>query len=139
VLGELIAALDDPHPIVRYWGAQGCLILGDKAAPAVGGQSPDVSSPARDKLRAALTDELADVRIAAAEAIAHWGEADAALESLAGVLRSGGPYEKLAALNAIEGVWSSGHAPLARVQSLVKDLDLAEPADRIPRYLLGLK
>ena len=42
----------DPHPIVRYWAATGCLILKDKAAPA------------KAKLRERLKDEWAD-RIAA--------------------------------------------------------------------------
>jgi len=33
-LNKLIAACNDPHPVIRYWGATGCLILQKKAAPA---------------------------------------------------------------------------------------------------------
>ena len=53
-----------------------------------------------------------------------------------------GPFESaevLAALNTLEFMWRAGHVPLDRVQALVRDLKLAEPADRIPRYLLSVK
>jgi hypothetical protein len=45
----------------------------------------------------------------------------------------------LAALNTLEFMWRAGHVPLDRAQALVRDLKLAEPADRIPRYLLSVK
>jgi hypothetical protein len=54
-------------------------------------------------------------------------------------VKSRQPYEVLAALNTLEYMWKAGHIQLARVQGLVRDLKLAEPADRIPRYLLSLK
>jgi hypothetical protein len=126
-LDELSQALDDPHPVIRYWGALGCLVLKDK------------SSPLKEKLKRSLDDSWLDVRIAAAEALSHHGETETALAALEKVLREGNLYETLAALNALDFMQQSGHAPLARVQSLVKDLQLAEPADRIPKYLLGLK
>ncbi|MBM3844650.1 MAG: sulfatase, partial [Verrucomicrobia bacterium] len=120
-LGALQAALADPHPVIRYWGAQGCLILGAKAAPA------------RDALRARLRDDWADVRVAAAEALGHLGDLDAALTALGEVIRAGEAGEVLAALNALDFLWLDGRAPLARVQAMVRGLELAEPADRIPR------
>lgn len=124
-LGDLQAALADPHPVIRYWGAQGCLILGAKAAPA------------RDALRARLRDGWADVRVAAAEALGHLGDLDAALTALGEVIRAGEASEVLAALNALDFLWLDGRAPLARVQAMVRGLELAEPADRIPRHLLA--
>jgi hypothetical protein len=124
-LGALQAALADPHPVIRYWGAQGCFILGAQAAPA------------RDALRAGLRDEWADVRVAAAEALGHLGELDAALAALGEVIRAGEADEVLAALNALDFLWLDGRAPLARVQAMVRGLKLAEPADRIPRHLLA--
>ena len=48
-------------------------------------------------------------------------------------------YEVLAALNSGEYVWRTGHAPLARVPAIVRNLTISEPADRIPRYLLNVK
>jgi len=124
-LGDLQAALADPHPVIRYWGAQGCLILGAKAAPA------------RDALRARLRDGWADVRVASAEALGHLGDLDAALTALGEVIRAGEASEVLAALNALDFLWLDGRAPLARVQAMVRGLELAEPADRIPRHLLA--
>ena len=32
LLPKFIAALEDPHPLLRYWGALGCVILGRHAA-----------------------------------------------------------------------------------------------------------
>jgi HEAT repeat protein len=124
-LTALQAALADAHPVLRYWGAQGCLILGAQAAPA------------RRALLATLRDESADVRVAAAEALGHLGELEPALAALGEVIRGGSPAEVLAALNALDFLWLDGRAPLARVQTMVRGLQLAEPADRIPRHLLA--
>ena len=124
-LAALQAALADAHPVLRYWGAQGCLILGAQSAPA------------RPALLATLRDESADVRVAAAEALGHLGELEPALAALGEVIRSGSPAEVLAALNALDFLWLDGRAPLARVQTMVRGLQLAEPADRIPRHLLA--
>ena len=125
-LPALVDALDDPHPVVRYWGATGCLILRDKAAPA------------KERLRARLDDDWADVRVAAAEAIAHLGEQEAAIATLDAVLKGGNLHEALAAQNALDFLREAGHVTLARAQDLVRGLEFGEPADRIPRYLLEL-
>jgi N-sulfoglucosamine sulfohydrolase len=126
-LPTLIAALDDPHPVVRYWGATGCLILQDRAAAA------------KDKLRERLSDEWSDVRVAAAEAIAQLGEPEAAVTALSTVLKSDNVHESLAAQNALDALRQAGLVPLALAQELVRGLDFGEPADRIPRYLLELR
>jgi len=124
-LPDLVAALDDPHPVIRYWAATGCLILQGRTAPA------------KDRLRMLLEDEWADVRVVAAEAIAYLGEHDAAVKTVADVVRSGNLYETLAAQNSLDFLWQAGHVPLAEAQNLVRDVKFAEPADRIPRYLLN--
>ncbi|QDV37515.1 sulfatase-like hydrolase/transferase [Tautonia plasticadhaerens] len=124
-LPALLEALDDPHPVVRYWGALGCLILRGEAAPA------------RPKLEVLLRDDWADVRVTAAEAIAHLGEAEAALRVLDAVIRRGEAPEVLAALNSLEYLWRDGLVPLDRVREMVTGLQLSEPADRIPNFLLG--
>lgn len=124
-LKDFIAALDDPHPVIRYWAATGCLVLKDDAAPA------------KNRLRARLSDEWADVRVVAAESIAYLGEAKSALAAIASVLREGNLHEALAAQNAIDFIWQAGHATLAEAQALVSDTNLPEPGNRIPRYLLN--
>jgi N-sulfoglucosamine sulfohydrolase len=125
-LPDLIAALKDPHPVIRYWAVVGCLILEQRAAPA------------KDSLRARLDDDWADVRVAAAEAMAWLGDPGAALDTLADVLATGNLYEVLAAQNALEYTWRAGHIPLDAAQALLRARDFTEPAQRIPEFLLGL-
>jgi len=126
-LPALRAALEDSHPVIRYWGTLGCLILQDKSAPA------------KERLVALLRDDHADVRIVAAEALGYHRESNAALSALAEIVKSPQAHEALAALNTLEYMWRAGHAPIARVQSMVRDLKLVEPADRMQRYLLNVK
>lgn len=126
-LPTLLAALDDPHPVVRYWGATGCLILQDRSAAA------------KEKLRQRLSDDWLDIRVVAAEAIAYLGEQEAAIATIADVLKSGNTYEVLAAQNALDFLYQAGHVPLSRAQQLVRGAKGGEPTDRIPRYLLDLR
>lgn len=124
-LKNFIAALDDPHPVIRYWAATGCLVLKTDAAPA------------KARLRARLSDEWADVRVAAAESIAYLGEPKSALDAIAAVLREGNLHEALAAQNALDFMCQAGHVTLAGAQSLVRGTDLPEPGNRIPLYILN--
>jgi len=89
-LSDLCAALTHAHPVMRYWAATGCLILGDKAAPAQKALAP------------LLADSAADNRVVAAEALAHIGDSDAALSALREVIEEGNEFEVLAALNSLE-------------------------------------
>lgn len=126
-LKDLTAALDDKHPVIRYWAAVGCLVLQAKAAPA------------KAKLQAALKDEYPDVRIVAGEALGYLGEAEAGFAAVVAELKASDRYVALAALNTAEYMWRNGHIKLDRVQAAVKDLGAKEPGARIPKYLLGLK
>ena len=125
VLPELVAAMDDPHPILRYWGAVGCLVLQQRAAPA------------KAKLLALLGDNWGDIRIVAAEALTCLGEGETALERLASELDGPGEHEVLAALNALDFVWAAGNAPLERIQAILRGRKFAATPDRIANYLLG--
>jgi arylsulfatase A-like enzyme len=69
-LPKLIEALDDPSEPIRWWGAQGCTMLREKAAPA------------EAALRKRLDDASGAVQVAAAEALARLGKTDAALPIL---------------------------------------------------------
>ena len=69
-LPKLIEALDDPSEPIRWWGAQGCTMLREKAAPA------------EAALRKRLTDPSGAVQVVAAEALARMGKIDVALPVL---------------------------------------------------------
>jgi N-sulfoglucosamine sulfohydrolase len=122
-LPELLSALADEHPVIRYWGATGCLILGARAVEA------------RSSLLAALDDDWYDVRVVAAEAVAMLGEQTSALATLEYVLKKGNQYEVLAAQNALDFMWKAGNISLSQAQDIVQDGGHAEPNDRIPDYL----
>jgi hypothetical protein len=124
-LPSLVKSLEDPHPIVRYWAATGCLILKNKA------------SPAKAKLTERLNDDWADVRVIAAEAIGQLGEPEVALETIKAVLRTGNLYESLAALNSLDVLRSEGIVRLEAAQEIVRGLKLPEPADRIADFILN--
>ncbi len=69
-LPQFIAALKDPSEPMRWWGAQGCTILGPKAAGA------------EAALKVALDDKSGAVAAAAAEALARLGQPADALKAL---------------------------------------------------------
>jgi len=90
-LSKLTAALADPSEPVRWWGAQGCTILGDKAAPAAAA------------LKKCLEDSSGAVQVAAAEALARQGKADAALPVLEKWLaNTNNPWFALQAANVLD-------------------------------------
>lgn len=70
-LPELVAALVDADPVVRYWGAMGCLVLGRQA------------SAATDELKRRLLDESSAVRVTAAHALHEIGRVRLAGDALA--------------------------------------------------------
>ncbi|MCU0872549.1 MAG: sulfatase-like hydrolase/transferase [Pirellulaceae bacterium] len=124
-LPDLTAAMEDPHPIIRYWGAVGCLVLQDKAAGA------------KAALTTLLNDDWGDVRVAAAEAVSHLGESEAALDTLAAVLDSPVEYEILAALNALDFLWAADKVPLERIHKILQGRKFGETPERIAKYLLS--
>jgi hypothetical protein len=100
-LPKLIQALDDPNEALRWWAAQGCAMLRGKAAAA---------EPA---LRRRLADASAAVEIAAAEALARLGHADAALPVLERWLEnSQEPIFALQAANVLERLGETARASL---------------------------
>lgn len=83
--------LGDANEVIRYWGAQGLLILGKDAAP---------SRAALEK--AMLEDSSPQVRVAVAEAVARITEESRPVEVLTDLLdRHPHPRVRLQALNAL--------------------------------------
>jgi hypothetical protein len=123
-LDALTTGANDPHPVIRYWAATGFLVLRQAALPA------------KSDIIRLLEDESMDARVVAAEAIAHLGEVDEAMETLSQVLHNGNTHEVLAAQNAIEYLWVDGLIPLDRARAaLASEAKWDEPTNRIPEYI----
>ena len=73
-LPRLIEALSSEQPVIRFWAAHGCLVLGKEAAPAIA------------SLTQCLEDPQPLIRIVAAEALISAGEPDVAKQTLAAAL-----------------------------------------------------
>lgn len=110
-LNEIILRLSDSHPVVRYWAATGCLVLGKRAAPA------------KKVLRKLLQDDEISVRIAAAEALYVLGEKQASLKCLQDALKSANLIARLHALNALEEMGSDAEPAMVMIRSLVNGPD----------------
>lgn len=82
-LDALLEALGDDNPVVRYWGALGCSMLGSDAEPA--------SSRLVERMRDGGEDRW--VRVQCADAVARAGGVEAAVDLLAEVAgHDGEPY-----------------------------------------------
>jgi N-sulfoglucosamine sulfohydrolase len=89
---ELKARLMDANPIIRYWAATAGIVMGEKAS----GMIPE--------LEKALGDELAEVRIAAAEALFGMDRQEEALAVLRETLFHETPETVLFAINALQAL-----------------------------------
>lgn len=86
----LISYLSNEESAIRYWGATGLLILGDKAVDA------------KDALKGCLNDPSPNVAAMAAEALYMLGEKAPARQALIKVLKSPNLYARCHALNVLD-------------------------------------
>ena len=91
-VSRLIDLLNDKDSAVRYWGAVGCLALGEGAAPA------------KKVLADRLDDPSPDVRVAAAETLCVLGQPGKALGVLRDALDHENEYVRLYAANALDNL-----------------------------------
>jgi len=89
-LDKITSFLKDDNPTVRYWGANGCLILKSEALPA------------KTALLEVLDDESPDVRIAAAEALCYLGETQKSIPVLISALDEDNLMVRVHAMNSLE-------------------------------------
>ena len=75
-LPAFVEAMQDSHPLIRYWGVAGCVTLGSKAQVA------------EDALEERLTDNDPFVRLHAARALAGMGRTEKALPVIREALKS---------------------------------------------------
>lgn len=126
-LDKLITACNDPHPVIRYWGATGCLILQKKTAPA------------KEKLKALLKDEWMDIRVVAAETLSYLGETDQALQTMKPIIRGKETFATLAALNALDFMHEAGNVSLDQILGLIEGLEFKDVSGRMVEYFQALK
>ena len=98
---ELLRAGD---PAVRVWGATGLAALGAKARPAT------------EQLLAATQDESPEVRVLAAEALAHVGRLPEALPVLIAALQHDSAVIRLRALNVLDQLGPAARPALQAIQ-----------------------
>lgn len=103
----LIKGLDDPNPVVRYWAATGCTILGHHSAPA------------KKKLQEVSNDQELAVRIAAAEALYILGEKDVAMKTLTQALQVHNKMARVQALNVLENMEEDAAPALGAIEKLI--------------------
>lgn len=119
---KLIAACNDPHPVIRYWGATGCLVLQEKAAPT------------KEKLKELLKDDWMDIRVVAAEALSYLGQTNLALETLEPIIKNEPEYVSLAAMNALDFMNQAGHVSLERIRKLLGETQFKGYPGRMAEY-----
>jgi len=104
-LPKLIEALNDEAEPVRWWAAQGCAMLREKATPA------------ESALRKRLEDPSGAVQVAAAEALARAGKPEAALPVLERWLRNTeAPFFALQAANVLDRLGESARPALPAIK-----------------------
>jgi hypothetical protein len=126
-LPKLVEAMEDPSEPIRWWGAQGCGMLREKAGAA----------------EAALLKHLQDasgaVRVAAAESLVYLGQPEVALPVLEAVLGdSENSGFSLQAANALARLGEKARPSLPKMKRLLAGFEEklnTKPADRYgPRY-----
>jgi arylsulfatase A-like enzyme len=107
-LPQFLAGLDNPSEPMRWWAAQGCTILREQAAPA------------EAALRRRLTDDSGAVQVAAAEALARMGHANAALPVLERQLRqTNNLWFALQAANVLDRLGETARPALPGMQQVL--------------------
>lgn len=104
---KLLVNLKNRDNAIRYWGATGLLILGDKASAAV------------PELEEALKDSSPNVVVVAAEALYNLGKKETGLQALQKVLKHPSEFARCHALNAIDFTGSKTTETMEAVIGLV--------------------
>ncbi|MGV3639831.1 MAG: sulfatase-like hydrolase/transferase, partial [Adhaeribacter sp.] len=126
VLATLSKRLSDPSPVVRYWAATGCTVLGKQAAPA------------RAALRKLLTDPEPAVHLAAAEALYQQGGKAEALPVLTAALKSDNLLVRVQSLNVLETMGADGAGALPALKEMIQKRGKAKEYDfRAGKWLIS--
>ena len=122
-LPKLMTALDDSNEAIRWWGALGCAMLRNQAAPA------------EAALRKRLEDPSGAVQTAAAEALANLGHADLALPVLERwITNTSGTFYTVHAANVLIRLGETGR-PLLPVMKQMYAATHDAAINTAPAYL----
>jgi hypothetical protein len=125
-LSALTAALDDASEPIRWWAAQGCTMLGARAAPA------------EAALRRHLADPSGAVQVAAAEALAGLGKLDAALPALERCLQNTDtPAFIMQAGNVLDRLGESARPSLPAMKRAVASAQPTPAGTYPPQHILN--
>jgi HEAT repeat protein len=113
-LEQLKALLDHVDSAIRYWGAQGLLILGKQSEPAL------------EQIKKAAADPSWNVVVAAAELLYILDEKELALEAFKSVLACDQPMARTAALNSIVAIKGSKEDFLTSCIKVLKNYEVIE-------------
>jgi len=108
---EFVKMLKDDYAPIRYWGATGLLILGEKAKPALA------------ELLKGLDDSMPDVVIVLSEAAFRLGEKNKAEEALLKLLNNTNAIARTRALNVIDALNITSLKTQQAVVNIVKSSD----------------
>lgn len=110
-LDELVRLMEDKDRFVRFWAVTGCVVLGEKAKPAI---------PALVKC---LKDEYPDVRINAAEALCNLGNVDDGLPVLIQELSNDNTKAALRAANSLQYIGKAAKPALKALEAQFENND----------------
>ncbi len=123
-LPELVKGLSSRDPVIRYWSAQGCLILGEAAASA------------SDALLPLLNDSSSAVRVSAASALHALGQADKGRAGLLAELEGKHHDEaELHAVGALRRIHALDSIPDSWIKRTLNDRTKSEYLKRLADQL----
>ncbi len=108
-LERLQSYLTNEESAIRFWGATGLLILGEKAAPLT------------DDILNALTDNSVSVVTVAAEAAYNLGKKDEARKALFSVLENENEFARTRAMNVIDCIEDDASNYIKEIAKMIKD------------------
>jgi len=120
---KCIELLADEDSAVRFWGATGCLVLGEKAKPA------------EERLVKALGDPSPSVQMAAADALAKLGRLDDALPALFRGLKHENEWVRLHAANVLDALGSKANPVRDAIKAAAGDKN--EYVKRVLEHAVG--
>ena len=124
-LEEIISFMHDKNPVVRYWSATGCLILGKDAAIA------------KNDLVNLLEDKSVDVRITAAEALYGLGERGLPESIIVKALQDKNQMVRLHAMNSLEAIGGDlVKFATPTIKKIIKNMNAKDYDGRVGKYLI---